>query len=79
MSVIRLKINETIVNKHTGEKNPNHLQVLLLTGTETIFRIFLSSQETSTRNQFKLFAFKIFIVCSFRSQIWVEDFPMGRS
>ena len=48
MSVIRLKINEKIINKYRGEKNSNHLQVQLLTRTETIFRIFLTSQGTST-------------------------------
>lgn len=79
MSVTRLKINETIISKYTGQKNPTHLQVLLLTKTETIFRTFLTSQETLTRNQLKLFASKIFIVCSFRSQRWVEDFRIGRS
>ena len=36
MSVIRLKINETDINKYTDEKNSNHLQVRLLTITETI-------------------------------------------
>ena len=50
MSVIRLKINETDINKYTDEKNSNHLQVRLLTITETISRIFLTSQKTSTLN-----------------------------
>ena len=50
MSVIRLKINETYINKYTDEKNSNHLQVRLLTRTETISRIFLTSQKTSTLN-----------------------------
>ena len=62
MSLIRLKINETDINKYTDEKNSNHLQVRLLTITETISRIFLTSQKTSTLNQFKLFASKIFVV-----------------
>ena len=46
MSKIRLKINETIISKYTGQKNPTHLQVLLLNRTETVFSIFLTSQET---------------------------------
>ena len=61
MSVIRLKINETDFNKYTDEKNSNHLQERLLTRTEIISRIFLTSQKTSTLNQFKLFASKIFV------------------
>ena len=48
MSVIRLKINETIIIKYMGEKIQITLQVRLLTRTETIFRIFVTSQETST-------------------------------
>ena len=68
MSVIGLKINETDINKYTDEKNSNHLQVRLLTRTETSFRIFLTPRETSTWNQFKLFASKIFVVHFFRSQ-----------
>ena len=48
MSVIRLKLDKTDINKYTDEKNSNHLQVRLLTRTKTIFRIFLISQETST-------------------------------
>ena len=54
MSVIGLKINETDINKYTDEKNSNHLQVRLLTRTETSFRFFLTPRETSTWNQFKL-------------------------
>lgn len=46
MSKIRLKINETIIRKYTGKKNPTQLQVLLLNRTETVFSIFLTSQET---------------------------------
>ena len=47
MFVIKVKSNETDINKYTDEKNFNHLQVRPVTRTETIFRIFLTSQETS--------------------------------
>ena len=60
------------------KKNSNHLQVRPVTRTETIFRIFLTSQETSIETNLNYSHLKYSSCTFFRSQRQMEDFHKGR-